>query len=97
MVGAWSYVRPYTIEANGTSGDPVAPPPPPRAVNTRRPAFECLVRRLREAMKGRPAARKGPDARRRPQPHAKRTACTLSVQLRPPTKQMGLFQPAAAG
>ena len=24
-VGAWSYVWPYTIEANGTSGDPIAP------------------------------------------------------------------------
>jgi len=31
MVGAWSYAWPHTIEANGTSGDPVAPPPTPRA------------------------------------------------------------------
>ena len=28
MVEAWSYVGPYTIEANGTSGNPVTPPPP---------------------------------------------------------------------
>ena len=30
-VGASSYVWPYTIEANGTAGDPVAPPPAPPA------------------------------------------------------------------
>jgi hypothetical protein len=30
MVEAWSYVGPYTIEANGTSGNPVTPPPLPR-------------------------------------------------------------------
>src|SRR5882724_5832180 len=35
MVGAWSYVWRYTIEANGTSGDPVAPPPTSRAANAR--------------------------------------------------------------
>ncbi len=29
------YVWRYTIEANGTSGDPVAPPPTPRAGNAR--------------------------------------------------------------
>ncbi len=33
LVGAWSYVWPYTIEANGTSGDPVAPPPSPHTGN----------------------------------------------------------------
>ena len=27
MVEAWSYAGPYTIEANGTSGNPVTPPP----------------------------------------------------------------------
>ncbi len=33
VVGAWSYVWRYTIEANGTSGDPVTPPPTPPAGN----------------------------------------------------------------
>jgi len=33
MVGAWSYVWRYTIEANGISGNPVAPPPTPPAGN----------------------------------------------------------------
>jgi hypothetical protein len=39
VVGAWSYVRLYTIEANGTSGDPVAPPPGPRPLASRRVPF----------------------------------------------------------
>jgi hypothetical protein len=43
MVGAWSYVWPYTIEANGTSGDPVAPPPP-RAGNAPYQADESTTR-----------------------------------------------------
>src|SRR3990172_8658404 len=30
-------------------------------------------------------------------PHARRTLCTLSVRLRAPTKQMGLFQRPASG
>src|SRR6266446_1142020 len=30
MVEVWSYVGPYTIEANGTSRNPVTPPPPSR-------------------------------------------------------------------
>jgi hypothetical protein len=36
MVGAWSYVWRYTIEANGTFADPVAPPPAPPAITARR-------------------------------------------------------------
>jgi hypothetical protein len=35
MVEAWSYAGPYTIEANGTSGDPVTPPPPARVGGSR--------------------------------------------------------------
>jgi hypothetical protein len=35
MVGAWSYVWRYTIDANGTSGDPVAPRDPRREPGTR--------------------------------------------------------------
>ena len=33
LVGASSYARPDTIEANGTAGDPVAPPPASHAGN----------------------------------------------------------------
>src|SRR5882724_9472635 len=35
MVEAWSYAGPYTIEANGTSGDPVTPPSPSRVGGSR--------------------------------------------------------------
>src|SRR5882724_4741000 len=35
MVEARSYAGPYTIEANGTSGDPVTPPPPSRVGGSR--------------------------------------------------------------
>ena len=38
LVGAWSYVRLYTIDANGTSGDPVTPPPTPRTAPPLAPA-----------------------------------------------------------
>ena len=35
MVEAWSYAGPDTIEANGTSGDPVTPPSPSRVGGSR--------------------------------------------------------------
>jgi len=43
-VGAWSYVWLYAIEANGTAGDPVAPPPTPRAGITRHRMDRCTSR-----------------------------------------------------
>src|SRR5882724_8883269 len=51
MVEAWFYAGLYTIEANGTSEDPVTPPPPSRVGGSR--VCECLRRdtsspRLRE-------------------------------------------------
>jgi hypothetical protein len=45
MVGAWSYWWRYTIEANGTSGDPVAPGRPPQPRGRARPGNLSLVRR----------------------------------------------------
>jgi hypothetical protein len=43
VVGAWSYVWLYTIEANGTSGNPVAPPPMPPAGHARYRVGESLT------------------------------------------------------
>ena len=65
-------------------------PPTWPATGARPPTDAPHDHRLRS--RNPPADQKGPDARRRPQRHARRTACTVSVPLRAPTKQMGLFQ-----
>src|SRR5258706_12359636 len=48
MVEAWSYAGPYTIEANGTSGDPVTPPSPSRVGGSRVGEFLRRDTRRRE-------------------------------------------------
>src|SRR5882724_9769642 len=87
MVEAWSYAGPYTIEANGTTGTPVTPPPPSRVGGSR--VCEFLRRdtsRLRE---------KAHQLRWRPRPHAQRTGSTPRLRPSGAASHLDLFaQPA---